>query len=174
MIGLERGMVRLLPYDPGWVGIFEAERSTLLYAVGEQILDIQHVGSTAIPGMLSKPIIDIANAVADFERARVCIPLMEDLGYEFRGEQGIPRRHLFAKGNPRTFHVHMLEIESLEWQNHLLFRDFLCQHPDAAEAYAQLKIKLAERFPRDREAYTEGKAEFVQGVLRQARGVGGG
>ena len=162
-------MVRLVPYATEWVQQFELEKSALRQVLAAHILEIQHVGSTAIPGMLAKPIIDIAIAVTDFEQARVCISLMEGLGYEYRGEQGIPRRHMFAKGNPRTFHVHMLEIESLEWQNHLLFRDYLCQHLDAAKEYAQLKLQLATQYPQDRVAYTDGKAPFIQRVLQLAR-----
>ena len=169
MIGLERGVVRLVPYAAEWVQLFEVEKTALQLVLGAYVLDIQHVGSTAIPGMLAKPIIDIAIAVTDFEQARVCIPLMEGLGYEYRGEQGIPRRHMFAKGNPRTFHVHMLESESLEWQNRLLFRDYLCQHPDAAREYAQLKLQLATQYPQDRVAYTDGKASFIQQLLQLAK-----
>ncbi|NJD59273.1 MAG: GrpB family protein [Anaerolineae bacterium] len=136
MIGLERGVVRLVPYTTEWVQLFEVEKIALQQVVEGYILDIQHVGSTAIPGMLAKPIIDNAIAVTDFEQARVCIPLIDGLGYDYSGEQSIPRRHMFAKGNPRTFHVHILEKKSLEWQNHLLFRDYLCQHPDATREYA--------------------------------------
>ena len=127
------------------------------------------MGSTSIPGMLAKPIIDIAIAVADFEDARVCIPLMEGLGYEYKGEFGIPLRHYFVKGDPRTFHVHMSEITSLEWQNTLLFRDYLCQHADLAAEYAELKTRLALKYPQDRTAYLDGKTEFVQRVLQIAR-----
>ena len=169
MIGLERGVVRLVPYATEWVQQFELEKSALQQVLAAYILDIQHVGSTAIPGMLAKPIIDIAIAVTDFDKSRVCIPLMEGLGYEYRAEQGIPRRHMFARGNPRTFHVHMLEIESLEWQNHLLFRDYLCQHPDDAKEYAQLKLQLATKYPQDRVAYTDGKAPFIQRMLQLAK-----
>ncbi len=168
-IGLEKGIVLIIPYTSEWRRIFETEEILLLAKLGKLVLDIQHVGSTAIPGMLAKPIIDIAIAVTDFDKARVSIPLMEGLGYEYRAEQGIPRRHMFARGNPRTFHVHMLEIESLEWQNHLLFRDYLCQHPDAAKEYAQLKLQLATQYPQDRVAYTDGKAPFIQQVLQLAK-----
>jgi GrpB-like predicted nucleotidyltransferase (UPF0157 family) len=169
MIGLERGVVRLVPYSTEWVQLFEVEKTALLNVLAAYILDIQHVGSTAISGMLAKPIIDIAIAVTDFDQARVCIPLIEDLGYEFRSEQDIPRRHMFAKGNPRIFHVHMLEKGSLEWQNHLHFRDYLNQHRDVAREYARLKLRLATQFPQDREAYTDGKASFIQQVLQLAR-----
>jgi len=169
MIGLERGMVRLVPYTPEWMRLFELEKASLQNVVGRYILDVQHIGSTSIPGMPSKPIIDIAIAVADFEGARVCLPLLEGLGYEYKGEFGIPHRHYFVKGDPRTFHIHMSEITSLEWQNSLLFRDYLRLHADMATEYAELKAQLALKYPQDRSAYLDGKASFVQRVLQTAR-----
>ncbi len=169
MLGLEKGVVRLVPYSSEWIRYFEQEKGALHAALGDKILDIQHVGSTSIPGMLAKPIVDIAIAVADFDEARACIPQLESLGYEYKGEFGIPRRHYFVKGDPRLFHLHMSEIDSLEWQNTLLFRDYLRDHPGAASEYAQLKQQLAARFPQDREAYLDGKSEFVQGILKICR-----
>lgn len=174
MLGLEKGIVRLIPYTPEWKRYFEQEKNALQEVLGSTILEIQHVGSTAIPGMPAKPIVDIAIAVADFEEARVCIPLIETLGYEYKGEFGIPRRHYFVKGEPRLFHIHMSEITSTEWQNHILFRDFLCRHPEDAREYAQLKQQLALRYPHDREAYLEGKAAFIEGVLAKCRIKPGG
>lgn len=169
MIGLVRGHVELAPYDPEWRRCFEAEKARLQAAIGPYVLEIQHVGSTSIPGMLAKPILDIAVAVASFEAARVCIPPIEELGYEYRGENGIPRRHFFVKGDPRTHHLHVNELGSVAWENHVLFRDALIRDPVLAEAYAALKVDLARRYPTDREAYTEGKALFIQRVLAQAR-----
>lgn len=172
MLGLEKGVVRLVAYNPEWKDFYQSEKTTLQTALGSYILDIQHVGSTSIPGMVAKPIIDIAVAVHDFEEAKACIPLVESVGYEYRGEFGLPRRHYFVRGEPRLFHLHMSEITSLEWQNTLLFRDYLIQHPEAAVQYAQLKRRLAEQFPHDREAYLDGKSAFVEGVIRSARSSG--
>ncbi len=171
VLGLEKGVVRLVPYSAEWRQYFELEKNSLLSVLGTTILDIQHVGSTSIPGMPSKPIIDIAIAVADFEQARVCIPLIEPLGYEYKGEFGIPRRHYFVKGDPRTFHIHMSEITSDEWQNTLFFRDYLRHHADLSDEYAGLKYKLAQRYPLDREAYLQGKADFIQRIIRLAKGL---
>lgn len=169
MLGLEKGAVRLVAYDPKWKRLFEAEKASLQGVLGTKILDIRHIGSTSIPGMPAKPIIDIAIAVTDFEEAKGCIRLIEGLGYEYRGEFGMPRRHYFVKGEPRLFHVHMSEIDSLEWQNTILFRDYLCTHEKAAREYAELKTQLALKYPRDRDAYLEGKTAFVEGVIRMAR-----
>ncbi|UCG03342.1 MAG: GrpB family protein [Candidatus Heimdallarchaeota archaeon] len=167
MIGLKRGIVKLSPYSPKWVQVYSKEKLQLEIAIGEQILNIQHIGSTAIPGMMAKPIIDIAVAVHDFKKAFKCVKPLKNLGYEYKGEFGIPNRHYFVKGSPRVFHLHMLEISSQEWKNHLFFRDFLLQHPDKAKKYAELKKLLAQRFSADRDAYTEGKASFIIEILQQ-------
>ena len=169
MIGLERDRVRLAPYTPKWRRLFEEEKARLQAAIGPYVLDIQHVGSTSIPGMIAKPIIDIGVSVTSFEGARVCIQPVEQLGYEYRGEFGIPLRHYFVKGDPRTHHLHMHELGSPDWENQVLFRDYLIQHPDLAEEYAALKMDLAQRYPTDREAYLEAKAPFIQRVMGMAR-----
>jgi GrpB-like predicted nucleotidyltransferase (UPF0157 family) len=167
--GLERGVVRLAPHSAAWARLFAAEREALRSAVGDLFLDIQHIGSTSVPGLVAKPIVDIAAAVANFEAAAVCVPPLETIGYVYAGENGIPRRHYFDKGVPTTVHLHVLEIDSAEWQKHLLFRDYLIAHPEAADAYGALKQELAERYRYDRPAYTDAKGEFVMNVVRLAR-----
>jgi GrpB-like predicted nucleotidyltransferase (UPF0157 family) len=169
MIGLERCIVRLVPYTAEWKRLFEQEKARLQAAVGDYVLDIQHVGSTSIPGMVAKPILDIGIAVQSFEKAFVCIEPMVQLGYEYHGEHGIPRRHLFVKGDPRTHHVHMNEITSRDWENLVVFRDYLIQHPEAAQEYTELKLELAQRFPTDRQAYLDGKSSLIERVLQLAR-----
>jgi GrpB-like predicted nucleotidyltransferase (UPF0157 family) len=169
MIGLERGVVKLAPYTAEWKRLFEEEKARLQAAIGPYVLEIQHVGSTSIPGMMAKPILDIGVAVTSFEEARVCIQPIEQLGYEYRGEHGIPRRHFFVKGDPRTHHLHMNEIDGREWENQVLFRDYLIQHPGLAREYAALKVELAQRYPTDREAYLSGKEPFIERVLEMAR-----
>lgn len=168
VLGLPHGQIYLVPYTPEWKRLFEEEKARLLTAVGDHVLDIQHVGSTSIPGMAAKPIIDIAMAVDDFERASVCVEPIEGLGYSYRGENGIPRRHFFTRGDPRTYNIHMVEIHSAEWQRMLSFRDYLSEHPDLAAEYLALKQSLAQRFSGDIEAYTNGKTELIERVLRLA------
>jgi len=139
-------------------------------ALGAFVLDIQHIGSTSVPNLPAKPIIDIGIAVRDFEAAFVCIAPIEALGYIYRGENGIPRRHFFRKGDPeRTHHIHMVEVESAEWAQQLLFRDYLRSHSDALRQYADLKIDLARRYPKDREAYLAAKAPLIGEILALAR-----
>ncbi|HUT18496.1 MAG TPA: GrpB family protein [Anaerolineae bacterium] len=173
MIGLERDTVRLVPYQAGWARLYGAEKARLQGAVGDHVLDIQHVGSTAIPGIVAKPILDIAVAVHSFEAAYVCVAPIEALGYEYKGENGIPRRHYFVRRDPKTaqtiVHLHMNELGGPDWENQVLFRDYMLAHPEAAAEYTALKRGLAAQFPRDREAYTDGKAPFIECILRLAR-----
>jgi GrpB-like predicted nucleotidyltransferase (UPF0157 family) len=173
MIGLERGVVRLAPYEDEWTCLYEEEKARLQAAVGDQVLDIQHVGSTAIPGIVAKPILDVAVAVRSFEAAFVCIEPIVALGYEYHGENGIPRRHYFVLRDPDTghtlIHLHMNELDGPDWENQILFRDYLLAHPEAAAEYATLKRDLATQYPQDRDAYTDAKAPFIQQVLRLAR-----
>jgi GrpB-like predicted nucleotidyltransferase (UPF0157 family) len=168
MLGLPSGQLRLSPYEPNWQLLFFAEKERLLATLDNYILDVQHIGSTSIPGMPAKPILDIGIAITNFEDAARCIPLLEPLNYTYKSENGIPRRHYFVKGDPRTHHLHMLEIESEEWKNHLRFRDYLRANPASAQAYASLKQTLAMRSANDREAYQIGKDSFIKAVLQKA------
>jgi GrpB-like predicted nucleotidyltransferase (UPF0157 family) len=171
IIGLAAGKVLVAPYSVEWQRLFAEERSRLLAAVGAYVQDVQHVGSTSIPGMAAKPIIDIGIAVRNFEEASVCVGPIEHLGYEYRGENGIPRRRYFERGNPRTHHLHMNEMGSRAWTNQILFRDFLIQHAEIAQEYATIKMSLAQVYPSDRDAYLAAKAPFIERVLRLARGI---
>ena len=168
-LGLENGIVRLVPYSQAWPARFSQEKDRLAAALGSLALDIQHIGSTAVPGMTAKPIIDIGVAVENFEQAAGCIAPLEQLGYLYRGENGIPRRHYFVWGDPVVFHLHVLERVSQEWRNHLAFRDALRANADLAREYARVKSTLVQQFPTDREAYTDGKGAFIQRVLESTR-----
>ena len=168
MIGLQAGVIKIVPYTSEWKNRFNQEKARLQAAVGNYVLDIQHVGSTSIPAMAAKPILDIGVAIHNFEEATICIKPIEKFGYEYRGEYGIPRRHYFVKGSPRTHHIHMLEVHSYSWKNMLLFRDYLIQHPELAEKYAELKLQLSQQFPTNRQAYQDEKSQFVERILQLA------
>jgi GrpB-like predicted nucleotidyltransferase (UPF0157 family) len=165
MIGLPTGVVNVLPYTAGWQRLFGEEQARLWAAIGAYVLDIQHIGSTSVPGLAAKPIIDIGVAVADFEEAVRCIQPLVDLGYRYLGENGIPRRHFFVKGEPRTHNLHMNEIHSSDWLKTIRFRDYLRRHPDAAVAYAEIKLRLAQQYATDLAAYQDGKDAFIKHVL---------
>ncbi len=167
--GLKRGELRVSPYREEWKNLFEIEKRDIEKAIGDYIEDIQHVGSTSIPGMSAKPILDIAIAVKDFEEARICIKPLCKMGYTFKGENGIPRRHYFLKGEPCTHHIHMLEKDNEEWEKLILFRDYLRSNQNIAEEYKELKRNLLQRLRGDRKAYQAAKADFVEAVIRKSR-----
>lgn len=166
---LERSAIRLVPHQPQWKEDYEQEKGRILSAIGKHILNVQHIGSTAIPGIVAKPIIDIGVAVTSFEEAIVCVVPLEAIGYAYWGENGIPRRHYFDYGSPCTVHLHMFEQGSPEWAAHLLFRDYLVRHPQTAAQYADLKLKLAEQYRAEREKYTNAKGPFIREVIALAR-----
>ena len=166
MLGLPSGIVRVCPYALEWARLFEGEAGRIRAAIGPYALDIQHIGSTSVPGLAAKPIIDIGIAVADFDEAARCVQPLVALRYQYMGENGIPRRHYFVRGDPRMYHVHMNERASADWQQTIRFRDYLRAHPDVAAAYADLKLRLAQQFPTDRPAYQDGKDDFIKQVLQ--------
>lgn len=169
-LGLESGVVRLVPYNPAWLRLFIVERSRIEAAVGRAGIDlkIEHTGSTSIPGVCAKPILDILAGASDTRTLQRAIDALQSAEYQYRGEQGIPGRHFFRRGEPRQYHVHLTMIASEFWRDHLAFRDYLRTHRDTAAAYGALKQALAERYPRDRESYIEAKTGFVEDVLRKA------
>lgn len=167
MLGLADKNLKFVPHNSNWKTLFSREKERIQATLGDKILDIQHIGSTAIPGLIAKPILDLAIAVENFEAATVCIQPLELLGYQYKGEFGIPRRHYFVKGNPRTHNLHMWEIDSWDWHRHLRFRDYLIQHPEVVQQYAKLKQQLLQQSQGDREAYQLGKAEFIEQIERQ-------
>jgi GrpB-like predicted nucleotidyltransferase (UPF0157 family) len=165
--------VVVLPYDARWPKVFRAERDPLAGIFGERAAGIEHVGSTAVPGLAAKGIVDILLGLRPLELFPADLDAMARLGYVYRGELGIPGRHFFQKGRPPTHHVHAVEHGSVEWLKHMHFRDHLRAHPEDMQGYAKLKRELAARYPDDRDAYTEGKSPFVAAALRKAsRGSG--
>jgi GrpB-like predicted nucleotidyltransferase (UPF0157 family) len=165
----DREPVLVVEYDPEWPRRYEEERGRIVAAFGGLIAAIEHVGSTAVPGLGGKPIIDIMIGVARLEDGERCVGPMEGLGYEYRGEAGIPGRLFFRRGLPRTHQVHLVEHGSELWERHVLFRDFLRAHPEAAAEYADLKKELAVRFRTNRDAYSEAKTAFIRSVEERAR-----
>jgi GrpB-like predicted nucleotidyltransferase (UPF0157 family) len=165
-IGLPDGELYLLDYQPAWPRLFEEEAERIRAACGDRLVGIEHIGSTSIPGLAAKPILDIMPLLVSFEEGFDIVPNMEGLGYEYKGEYGIPRRHYFVKGTPRTHHVHMYEADDDEVVRHLLFRDYLREYADTAAEYESLKRRLAAEVPR--EDYPEAKTGFVAQVLARA------
>jgi GrpB-like predicted nucleotidyltransferase (UPF0157 family) len=166
------GDVVVVDYDPSWPAQYERERAGIVEALGdvmEGVVAVEHVGSTAVPGLAAKPIIDIIVGVRELAAGERCVQPLEALEYEYRGEAGIPGRLYFRKGQPRTHHLHMVEHGSEFWERHLLFRDLLRERPAVAREYAALKKELAVQYRTDRLAYTEAKTPFIESALARAR-----
>ncbi len=161
--------VVVVDYDPQWPCMFKAEADRIRDVFGKEIMAIHHIGSTAVPGLKAKPIIDIMPLVRDIEAVDKFSDKMIALRYEPRGEFGIPGRRYFQKGGDnRTHHVHIFQFDSSDVERHLAFRDYLRQHADDAKRYGELKESFAKRFPDDIEAYCDGKNEFIKKLEQRA------
>ena len=157
--------VRVVAHDPTWSVKAEQEAHRLQNTLGDIVVAIHHIGSTAIPGIYAKPIIDILLEVDELEHLDQRVPAMEILGYESMGEYGIPERRYFRKNNQhgiRTYQVHAFKAGSDAGERHLAFRDYLIAHPDAAQAYSALKRTQAAEHPDDIQAYMDGKDPFIK------------
>lgn len=170
--GLKRNTVRLETDSGHWQEEAQKTMALLRQLLGDTAEEIRHVGSTAIPGICAKPILDIAVAVRDPEHIRSKLPLLEKHGILFRGED-LPGQLLLVQGDwkqdTRTHHIHLLPRNSPAWFDYLDFRDFLRAFPAPAQVYQAHKERLARRFPQNRKAYTAGKAPIITRLLKQAR-----
>lgn len=162
-------------YNPVWKELFEKEKELILSVIGQYIDRIEHSGSTSVIGLASKPIIDIAIGLRSLDDAIHCIPLMQQLDYQYvpEYEDELPMRRYFRKpphgSGKRKYHVHMVETTSDFWKDHIMFRDYLRKHETARDKYAQLKKNLAEKYKDDRSAYSYSKTDFVAKILKLAQ-----
>ena len=157
--------VTVSPYDEEWVSLFEEEANKLKGLLGEQAVEVHHFGSTAVPGMIAKPIIDILLVVRDISLIEAYNADLEAFGYEAKGENGIPGRRFFQKGGDhRTHHLHVYQAGSPEIERHLAFRDYLRTHLVAMKEYGKLKEQLSQQFPFDIESYINGKEELASKI----------
>jgi GrpB-like predicted nucleotidyltransferase (UPF0157 family)/GNAT superfamily N-acetyltransferase len=160
--------IRISPYDPRWPRLFEREREALAATLGDRASGgIHHVGSTAVPGLEAKPIIDILVGVGDLPASRSCFGELAELGYLYAPYRSL-EMHWFCKPHParRTHHLHLVAADGERFADELAFRDRLRADPGLAAQYGALKRELAARLGDDREAYTEAKGDFIRGVLR--------
>ena len=171
MTWLKRGTVKLLPYQEEWAENAKNTITLLRNILGDTAIDIQHIGSTAVPHIHAKPIIDIAVGI---RKPDDIIPYRETLeknNFVFRGED-IPGQLLLVVGDfendIRTHHIHVVMWEKSEWNNYICFRDYLNAFPEKAMLYDECKLKLAMRFPYDRKSYTSGKNELISIFLKEA------
>lgn len=155
------------PHDPAWAAAFDSASALVMDALGSNAIDAHHIGSTAIPNILAKPIIDVMIAVEDIGTVDSCNQAMAKLGYEAKGEFGIPTRRYFRKDDrhgKRTHQVHVFPYDSEQIERHLAFRDFMIAHPQWATRYSDLKSDLAEKHPHSISDYNAGKDSFIKQI----------
>jgi GrpB-like predicted nucleotidyltransferase (UPF0157 family) len=164
-------IIRVVQYDPKWPRMFRQERSRLGKGLNEEAVQIYHIGSTAVPGIKAKPIIDILIVVRNISNRTRLEQAMTDLGYTAKGEAGIPGRLFFIKGSEesRSHHVHIFQEGHPEIQRHLDFVAYLAINPEEAQRYSELKEALALHFPTDIDSYTEGKTQLILELDERAK-----
>jgi len=159
----------VVPYDPEWPALFRRQAVDLRAALGPVALRIDHIGSTSVPGLAAKPVIDVQVSVADFEPLDAYRAPMERLGYVFRAENPeLTKRYFREAPGARRTHIHVRRAGGFSEQLALLFRDFVRAHPDVADEYARLKYTLAERFRDDRQGYVDAKQPYIWTVVARA------
>ncbi|MGI6076278.1 MAG: GrpB family protein [Pyramidobacter sp.] len=172
MIGLKKGIVKLVTHQDEWEKEAKRTIEELKHLLGNTAIDIQHIGSTAISSIHAKPIIDIVVGVYDLIDIMPSIDVLEENGIIFRG-QDVPKQVLFVKGDFdrdfRTHYIHVVKWNDNEWNNYINFRDYLNAFPEKALAYDRFKQKLAIQFSEERKQYTEGKQQLINKLLEEAR-----
>lgn len=162
--------IEVVDYRPEWETMFKEESKKIKKILGKNCVGVYHIGSTSVKGLPAKPIIDIMPVVKDISLVDAHNSEFETLGYECRGEFGIPGRRFFAKGGDnRTHHIHIFEQSNqTDIQRHIAVRDYLNAHSDTAAEYAALKKKLAAEFPFDNDGYCDGKEEYMKSLEEKA------
>lgn len=159
------GKIKVVPYNPAWPQLFAEEAERIKQALGPNCVAIHHIGSTAVPGLPAKPVIDMVPVVLDITDVDHATPNMQLLGYEAKGEFGMLFRRFFVKNlGSQSYHVHVFEKDNSEVERHVKFRDWMRTHKDDLTAYASLKQELALKYANDRKAYSFGKEAFIVGI----------
>lgn len=168
MEDIRRAPVILSEYDPEWPLKFEEEKAHLMRIIGQWFHGgIEHVGSTAVPGLVAKPVIDVMFGVKSLDESRPAIQVMKEHGYVYSPYKG-DLMHWFCKPSDafRTHHIHLVPYESPLWNERIRFRNLLLSDEEVAENYSALKKELASRYKHDREAYTDKKWPFIKQTLQ--------
>ena len=165
--------VEIVGYDPSWPGMYESEKDLILRVIGQRVEAIEHVGSTSVPGLGAKAIIDIMAAVPRLDHAPALVEPLASIGYEYlpEYEKFVPERRYFRKGSPEpdSHHLHIVERSTAFWKDHVLFRDFLRAHPAWARRYEAHKRDLSVNLMNDPTSFTEAKTGFIVEALASAR-----
>ncbi|WP_099157095.1 GrpB family protein [Virgibacillus ndiopensis] len=160
--------IRLTEYDENWIQMFENETRLLRQVFGDEIITFEHFGSTSVPGMKAKPVIDMMCLVKDIEKIDEFDEQMQSLDYDIAGEWGIAGRRLFRRGGEeRTHHIHFYQFDNPEIKRHLILRDYLRTHPQEVKRYTNIKEELAQRYDNTK-FYSKAKKPFVQEMEERA------
>lgn len=165
--------INIAPYESKWATMYQEEKTKILSVIADKIVAIEHIGSTAVPDLASKPIIDIMVGTKNLDIANECIEPLKTIDYEYcpQYEVDMPERRYFHRGPNlpnKHFHLHMVAINSDFWKTHLLFRDYLRKHARARIAYQNLKEELAKKYSPDIMAYCNGKTDFIHNIVQLA------
>ena len=163
--------MKLQTHHKEWAKLFELEKKYLMRKFKDFPINIEHIGATAICGVPAKPIVDMMVGVPTSKSIKYVYDILTKLGYEDRGGGGVLGQRLFVKGSEekRTHYIHVTRNNSLYWNEHIAFRDYLRENKRDCEAYSDLKKKLAEKFSDDRTKYTKGKGRFVGNIIKKAK-----
>ena len=168
MIGLQRHTVKVFDYDPGWARLGFEACHLVKDAGGALIADVQHIGSTAVPNLPAKPVLDLAAALSKPDALPRLSQRLATIGYIYQGDGGDAGGHLFileSEPDIRIIHLHVVPLDSAQWTNYIRFREILRQDFNVRMRYAKLKLALSTQFPNDREAYTNAKHDFIREIL---------
>ena len=167
---IDKRRMEVIFYNLNWKEMYKEESEKIKNVLIDIIIDIHHIGSTAIPGIKAKPVIDVLVEVKDIEGVDQYNYKMKELGYEAMGEYGIPKRRFFRKGgNNRTHHIHIFQVGNEEIERHINFKEYLIAHPDKAREYSKLKEKLVNKYTYDVENYTNSKSDFIKEIDKKAK-----
>jgi GrpB-like predicted nucleotidyltransferase (UPF0157 family) len=161
----------VLPYDPNWKIEFERIRDYLMEQIGDLVLEIKHVGSTSVPGLCAKPIIDIVAVIDSYDIFPEIVARLEKVGFQHEGDGGIKGREVFKRLIPDDFmnyHFYLYAKDCEENRRHTIFRNALLNNKDIADEYGRLKMRLIEEVNGDRVLYTDSKTDFILGVIDNA------
>ena len=173
MLGLRHNQNRLVPHEPEWAAAYDEERQRLAGALGALAAGIEHYGSTAVPGLVAKPIIDILVGVVPLENWSACHEPLLMLGYDYAADAGVTGHHIFGRGRDRTERTHLVHVVAFNgdsWIGNLAFRDALRSDPILRSAYLDMKIEAARAAPDNRGRYNELKGEFIANAKRKLLG----
>ena len=170
-MALKRGIVELNDFNEMWNEEYKKEEKLLKEVLGDRIIEIHHVGSTAIKGLKAKPIIDILIAIESLNNIEGIENILKDYDYSNRGHQGVEDRYFFAKGpeDSRTHYIHFVEKNSNTYYNLVYFKKYLLDHIEYIKEYCDLKQDLALKYPEERSKYTAGKNEFITDIIKKAK-----